>query len=276
MNASIFLAIKSLVFIVLVSAQSLLAQNLNQTDSLGRRQGHWIYYERPIELRDEYYQDGLIQGTSKLYNTFNEQKPRLIQEIEFENGVRHGYSTRYCGYPKGTIWSKYYFEHGKLQGEQLDMWYGSNSLACRQMYKNDTLYDYRCYDNNGKLKLINIVKNGMRTDTFLEYDKKEVLRYIVVKNKREFVHFILNEKGQIIRKWDIKKCLPPPFKNETGTLYSKKIKNISKRRNIREFVMPDDPKNPVPYKDRKRYFLYIKESGDIKNKECTCEHLNPE
>lgn len=163
---------------------SIAQENLNQTDSLGRKIGAWTinlendtvngYYQISVNC---FYENGILNG---YYYVFN--KEELIQEATYLNGKKQGvekifkfnriqklnvyqqgnliYSSKYN--PKGVIFEEINFnEQGKKEGFSR-LYHKNGKIWIESYYKNDVLNGYQTiYKKNGKLYNLILYKDGI-------------------------------------------------------------------------------------------------------------------
>lgn len=94
---------------------------------------------------------------------------RLLKEITFENGVRHGLMKTY--YQGGQLYQTFWYENGLR--EDSAVWYYLEGQPFRTTpFKNDTIDGLqKQYYRTGKIKAIIGYKKGLRTTRLEEYDK---------------------------------------------------------------------------------------------------------
>lgn len=95
---------------------------------------------------------------------------RIIKEVTFRNGVRHGLTKTY--YPGGQLYQTFWYENG-LRQDSGRYYYVEGQLFRTTPYKNDTINGIqKQYYRTGKLKAMIGYDMGMRTPFFEEYDNK--------------------------------------------------------------------------------------------------------
>jgi len=94
---------------------------------------------------------------------------RLLKEITFENGVRHGLMKTY--YQSGQLYQTFWYENGLR--EDSAVWYYLEGQPFRTTpFKNDTVDGIqKQYYRTGKIKARIGYKNGLRTTLLEEYDQ---------------------------------------------------------------------------------------------------------
>ena len=174
------------------------SDTLNQKDSLGRKQGHWVFYGKdqpqkgyPAEgkisegdyLNDRkngewimYYKDGV---TPKIKGTFINNRPTgsyqtynrdgiLKEKGTFENMRNSGKTTSY--WPNGNLREiLFYNEHGKLHGD-LKFYYETGELEAEITFINGVMTDTvkRYYSDGGLKELAIFDSTGAKIDSFIK------------------------------------------------------------------------------------------------------------
>ncbi len=94
---------------------------------------------------------------------------RLLKEITFKNGIRHGLMKTY--YQGGQLYQTFWYENGLR--EDSAVWYYLEGQPFRTTpFKNDTIDGLqKQYYRTGKIKAIIGYKKGLRTPLLEEYDK---------------------------------------------------------------------------------------------------------
>ena len=131
------------IFILFVSSLCLAQTQINVTDSLGKKQGHWVVIGKmkpnataylPNQLIEEgYYKDNRKTGVWKEYYSNGNQK----NELNFENGRPSGKAIMY--HENGCI-----KEEGNWKNNR---WYGTY----KSYNEKEELMEQRVFDEKGKI-----------------------------------------------------------------------------------------------------------------------------
>lgn len=139
-------------------------EQLNQVDSKGRKQGHWIKkYDDGSVQYDGFFKDDKPMGLFKRYNPDKSLKAEMWY---FENGITH---------------AKLYYDNGKLAGEgkyinmkKDSIWnfysYYSESLVSKETFANDLKNgESFTYLNNGNVSDKQVWADGKKNGAWLSY-----------------------------------------------------------------------------------------------------------
>ena len=122
--------------ILLVFTGTLFAQDINQIDAQGNRQGVWKkFYKNTNQLRYEgQFKDGKEIGVFKFYCEECRNNPSVVKEFNDNDGSKVSYYTI-----KGKLVTEGMIVGKERQGEWLTYHEKSNKVMMRENYLNNTL-----------------------------------------------------------------------------------------------------------------------------------------
>jgi hypothetical protein len=155
-------------------------------------------------------------------------KERLVKDVTFKNGVRHGLMKTYS--IDGVLYQTFWYENGKIQ-DTAKMYFPDGRVFRKTPFKDDSAHGVQTqYYGSGKVRArINFV-NGSRTPELEEFDGngKKITGYpdLVVRIKDDYN---TNGSYKIYLELTKKNVKATYYKGEyiNGLFNSKKYKNIN-------------------------------------------------
>lgn len=126
-----------IILLYLLTTGTLFAQEVNQTDNQGNRQGIWKkYFDNTQQLRYEgQFKDGKEVGTFKFYCEECKSQPSVIKEFNGDGSAKVSYYTI-----KGKLVSEGKMVGKDRQGEWLTYHKKGNKVMTRENYVDDKLH----------------------------------------------------------------------------------------------------------------------------------------
>jgi len=241
------------------------AQEHNQTDAKGRKQGYWVktsatgvkIYEgtfkddKPIGLMKRYYEQGGLKaemiyrndGTAYAY-LYYDGKPVKMGEGKYINQEKDSVWLSYD--PQGKLSGRDTYRKGVLHGSSV-VYHNDGSVSEEFSYQNGKKNGpWRQYYKNGK-----VMAEGNYVDDIMvgEYIKNYL-------NGREWIRGKYNSSGLKESTWI--------YGNEDGSIGQMVVYRSGKEQKVvrtngtfTEFFEPEKPKEVVNYKDGKKNGDYI-------------------
>lgn len=264
LGESLFLAF------LLLLAGSGYAQELNQTDSKGRKQGEWILkkpdgtliYEgrfvddQPVGWFKRYYSDGTLKA-EMLHRSPDEVYAKLYYEGRQPVLMAEG---KYLAQEKDSVWLSYdpsgrlksldTYRSGIQEGRAV-VYHENGAVSEETTYRNGERHgDWKQYYSSGKLMSEGTFKDGIRVGLYVKY----------YPNGKEWVHGKY-ENGFKESTWR--------YGNEDGSIgqmvvfrRGKEIKQVKQNGTFTEWYEPEKPRVVENYKNGKLHGPYIEYYND--------------
>lgn len=197
--------------------------NLNQTDSKGRRQGEWQFYDKKDKvLVMSLYKNDLLHGSTIFYkndqvlfrlkyknhklNGLNQayKKGKIVIQVELKDNQLHGVVQRY-DVKKNALRCVQLYQNNLREGRA--DYYLNKKLNASATYQNDLLHgEYTTYHTNGKVASKITFEKGLITGNQKEFDTKGnlIAEKILSKQKNTFIKEITYKDGEEISTKKIK------------------------------------------------------------------------
>jgi hypothetical protein len=156
----------SCVFLLILLKSSGQSPTLNQTDSLGQRQGEWCFNDDSLSVGVEtYYIDGLENGLRIEYVDHG----RIIRESDYKNGKLNGW-VRYYTKKQGKLFLMEYYEDDIIKHILM---FNKRGRLVRDFSLMNKKIDgqYRAYKRGNIMFLMEEYKNNIQHGKTFHYKK---------------------------------------------------------------------------------------------------------